>query len=87
MNKPGMIPDETKDANIEPNHVTLMRRAAKEIERLRDHNNIMAAKLSMFDKCMSLVQTQPERNDYSLSEKAPDIVHQMQREVNSISKV
>ena len=87
MNKSGMIPDETKDANIEPNHVTLMRRAAEEIEHLRGHNRIMAAKLNMFDKCMTLVKVRGDRDDDFAMDSAPDIVHQMRSEVNSISKV
>ena len=85
--KPGIIGNEEKGANIEPNHVGLMKNAIEEIERLRRHNHVMAGKLAMFDKCMKLIEARIDNDHEMTRDSGRDLVHQMRSEVNSISKV
>lgn len=55
----------------------LLKSAATEIKHLRESNNLMAARLDMFDKMMSLFYTQP--NFGNCGGFSPDILWQIEQ--------
>lgn len=56
----------------------LLKAAANQITQLRHSNQVMAAKLEMFDKMMLLFQTQPAYQSHGMSE---DIVYNIDKYV------
>lgn len=56
----------------------LLRRAASEIKHLRNRNQIMSARLDMFDNVMMLFKAEPPRNGYS---ESLDIVQELEKSV------
>ncbi len=49
----------------------LLRQASNEIKQLRTQNNLMAARLDTFDKCVALLTANVQGNSMGMS---PDIV-------------
>jgi len=54
----------------------ILKNAASEINQLRQANNLMGARLDMFDKMMSLFQTAPFQQGQGYS---PDIVYDINK--------
>lgn len=54
----------------------LLREAVFEIKQLRKQNEIMSARLDMFDKCMLIFQSAPAYQSQGMS---PDLVWQIEK--------
>lgn len=54
----------------------LLKDASNEIKALRSHNNLMAAKLDMFDKCILLLTANIQSSQQGMS---PDLVWEIDR--------
>jgi hypothetical protein len=62
----------------------MLQEAASEIRNLRRQNELMAAKLDMFDKCMLLLHTPPTYPSQGMS---PDLVWQIDKYLANIEKL
>jgi hypothetical protein len=58
--------------------VSLLKEGANEIQHLRQSNSLMAARLDMFDKMISLFQVYPNNNKNGMMH--PDIMYEMTKE-------
>lgn len=58
----------------------MLQQAATEIKSLRRQNELMAARLEVFDKCMLLLHTPPAYPSQGMS---PDLVWQIEKYVAS----
>jgi len=58
----------------------LLKQAASEIKQLRSHNQLMSARLDMFDKMMLLFETAPPYRGMGMSE---DLVWKIERHIES----
>ena len=54
----------------------MLQEAANEIKSLRRQNELMAARLEVFDKCMMLLHTSPA---YQSQRMSPDLVWQIEK--------
>jgi len=57
----------------------LLQRAVTEINILRRQNELMSAKLEMFDKCVLLLHTSP---NYPSQGMSPDLVWEIQKSLD-----
>jgi hypothetical protein len=65
---------------MEEQEIYLLRQASIEIKRLRQQNQIMSARLEMFDQLMLLFHTQP---NYPSQGMSPDIVYDIDKLLQS----
>lgn len=56
--------------------IDLLQRAKDEINGLRHRNEIMRARLDMFDSIMTIFRTEPQRNSQGMS---PDIAFEIEK--------
>lgn len=59
----------------------LLQRALSEIKSLRNRNELMTARLDMFDMVMSALHAQPARSGTGLMH--PDIAYEIQKKLDS----
>jgi hypothetical protein len=64
------------------NEKELLQRALSEIKSLRNRNQLMAARLDMFDAVMSALHGQPARENSGLM--SPDIVYEIEKAIATI---
>lgn len=64
----------------EPEAIDLLTQAAFEIKQLRRDNELMAARLQMYDQMMQLFHTEPYRPAQGVS---PDVVYQIDKFVKA----
>lgn len=57
----------------------LLSMAADEIKRLRRENELMSARLDMFDACQAMLHTKVAHREYGAS---PDVVHMIETHLN-----
>lgn len=61
------------------NETMLLQQAAEELRQLRKQNEIMSARLEMFDKCMLLLHTPPSYQNQGMS---PDLVWEIEKHLS-----
>lgn len=61
----------------------LLKRSATEIKTLRSQNQLMSARLEMFDKMMVLLHTEP---NYPGMGASPDVVYEIERHIDRESQ-
>lgn len=62
------------------NEIQLLKEAAIEIKMLRRQNEIMSARLGVFDDLMSMLNTSPA---YKTQGMSPDVVYAIERAVSN----
>lgn len=62
----------------------LLKRALAEINSLRNQNELMRARLDMFDAVMSALHGQPATHHDRVM--APDVAYDIQRKIDSVKK-
>jgi len=66
------------DNNMDNEIVALLQRSANEIKALRNENQIMSARLGMFDNIMSLFNASKNQQGGMY---APDVVYEIEKEI------
>ena len=66
------------------NEKELLEKALSEIQSLRNQNQLMRARLDMFDAIMSALHGQPAHVHIGLM--SPDIAHEIQKHLKSIEQ-
>jgi hypothetical protein len=61
----------------------LLKSATLEIKGLRSQNQIMKARLDMFDDCIALLSARVERSGMGMS---PDLVWEIEKHIESITE-
>lgn len=61
----------------------LLKSATLEIKGLRSQNQIMKARLDMFDDCVALLSARVERSGIGM---APDLVWEIERHIETITE-
>lgn len=62
----------------------LLQRSHMEIVGLRRANELLSAKIEVFELCSSMVQAEPPRRGYRAMH--PDIAHELQQRLDEIEK-
>lgn len=61
--------------------IDLLKEAAEEISSLRNRNELMNARLDMFDKCMLLLHTSPNYQSQGMGE---DLLYKINKHIQSV---
>lgn len=64
---------------MDQQELQLLKEAVNEIKSLRSQNQLMAARLGVFDDMMMLIRTSPVYPGYSLA--SPDVVYNMEKQI------
>ena len=62
----------------------LLQRASSEIRSLRSQNQLMAARLGVFDDMMMLLKSSPVYPPYGMM--APDVLHELDKAIEDIER-